>query len=84
MDDQFPSAHLIETLGRMEGKIDGLVERVSGHAPQLAAHEKRLDDHSVRLGSLERSRWRIAGAAALVGAVTATAGVAAAVAALFF
>lgn len=78
------SPYLAETLGRLESKIDRMGEAVHGHGPQLAAHEKRLDGLEGAVSGLERHRWKMAGAAALVGGVTAAAGVAAAIAAVVY
>lgn len=76
--------YLAETLGRLEGKIDRMGEAVHGHAPQLAAHEKRLDGLEVAVDGLERHRWKMAGASALIGGALAAAGVAAAIAAVVY
>lgn len=48
-------------IGRMEGKVDQLL------AAQLMVKEN-VDDHEIRIRSLERQQWKRTGAAATAGA----------------
>lgn len=52
---------LKEDVAATRATVDALKESVDDHVV------KRLDGHSVRLSSLERSKWTAAGAAGVIG-----------------
>lgn len=81
--DETTSAFIVEQLGRMDTKLDHLVSTTSAHGPQIVAAQERLDRLEPKVEELQRHRWKLAGASALVGATVTVAAAAAAITALF-
>lgn len=58
-------------LGVISGKLDLILvqnqETERRHAQAMAEANARLDDHDVRITSLEADRWKILGGAGVIG-----------------
>lgn len=60
-----PSPELLLLLGRLDGKMDAVLQR-------MEANDKHRDEHEERITSLEKWRAYVLGIAAIVSALIAT------------
>jgi len=59
-----PDSEILLAIGRLEGKVDTLIQL-------QRIHEERLKDHDIRIRDLENSKASILGAAAVIGSISA-------------
>lgn len=59
-----PDSEILLAIGRLEGKVDTLIQL-------QRIHEERLKDHDIRIRDLENSKASIFGAAAVIGSISA-------------
>lgn len=76
MDNDLLVTDLLTRVGGIDAKLDTLLERTAAHAPQIEAHERRLEDHSGRIRDLERDKWKLVGGAAAISGLVAVLGAA--------